>query len=102
MPLIASVLGVVGLEGEGDTPDGRLSLRYNTCLGACAQAPVISLDHHILGRLSPEQARARITQLLSRPSSRASEIPPSPPLQRGVRGDLQGEPFDSAQDKHDG
>jgi NADH-quinone oxidoreductase subunit E len=88
MPLIAAVLDAVGLEGEGDTPDGRLSLRYNTCLGACAQAPVISLDHQLLGRLSPEQARARVIELLSRPSSRALEIPPSPPLQRGVRGDL--------------
>ncbi|MEK7814985.1 MAG: NAD(P)H-dependent oxidoreductase subunit E, partial [Chloroflexota bacterium] len=92
MPLIVAVLGAVGLEGEGDTPDGRLSLRYNTCLGACAQAPVISLDHQLLGRLSPEQARARVTELLSRPSSRASEIPPSPLYERGVRGDLaQGE-----------
>jgi NADH-quinone oxidoreductase subunit E len=100
MPLIAAALGAVGLEGEGDTPDGRLSLRYNTCLGACAQAPVISIDHQLIGRLSADQARVRVTELLSRPSSRASEIPPSPPLQRGVRRDLaEGEPFDSAQDK---
>ena len=92
MPLIEAVLETVGLTGEGDTPDRRLSLRYNTCLGACAQAPVISIDHQLLGRLSPEQARARVTELLSRPSSRASEIPPSPLYERGVRGDLaQGE-----------
>jgi NADH-quinone oxidoreductase subunit E len=101
MPLIASVLGAVGLDGEGDTPDGRLSLRYNTCLGACAQAPVISLDHQLLGRLSPDEACARVTELLSRPSSRASEIPPSPSAaggQREVMGDLgEGEPLDSAQ-----
>lgn len=101
MPLIAAVLGAVGLKGEGDTPDGRLSLRYNTCLGACALAPMISLDHQLIGRLSPDQACARITELMARPSPHAGEIPPSPSLQRGVRGNLaEDKPFDSAQDEH--
>jgi NADH-quinone oxidoreductase subunit E len=91
MPLIAAVLGAVGLKGEGDTPDGRLSLRYNTCLGACAQAPVISIDHQLMGRLSPDEACARISALLAPSAHRPGEIPPSPPLQRGGWGDLQGE-----------
>ena len=65
MPLIGAVLEASGLEGEGDTPDGCLSVRYNTCLGACAQAPVISVDHQLVGRLSPEEARSRVTGLLS-------------------------------------
>jgi NADH-quinone oxidoreductase subunit E len=67
MPLIAAVLDTAGLEGEGDTPDGRLSVRYNTCLGACAQAPVISIDHQLIGRLSRDEACAWITRLLSQP-----------------------------------
>jgi NADH-quinone oxidoreductase subunit E len=67
MPLIASVLAAVGLKGEGDTPDGRVSLRYNTCLGACAQAPVISIDHQLMGRLTPEEAQAQMTRLRSQP-----------------------------------
>lgn len=60
MAVLQAVLAAAGLEDEGDTPDGRLSLRYNTCLGACAQAPVMSLDHHLVGRLSPEQAAVRV------------------------------------------
>ncbi len=88
MPLIAAALGAVGLEGEGDTPDGRLSLRYNTCLGACAQAPVISIDHQLIGRLSADQASTRISALLAPSAPRPAEIPPSPPLQRGGWGDL--------------
>ena len=66
-PLIGEVLGAVGLDGEGDTPDGQLSLRFNTCLGACAQAPVVSINHQLIGRLDPQEARARITGLLSQP-----------------------------------
>ena len=64
MPLIEEVLAAIGLENEGDTPDGRVSFRLNTCLGACAQAPVMSIDHHLMGRLSPESARAKINGLL--------------------------------------
>ena len=67
MPVIQAVLAAAGLEDEGDTPDGQLSVRYNTCLGACAQAPVMSIDHHLVGRLSPEQAAGRVARSL-RPS----------------------------------
>ena len=64
MPVISAVLEATGLSEEGDTPDQKLSVRLNTCLGACAQAPVISIDHHLVGRLSPEDARRRVTELL--------------------------------------
>ena len=64
MAVLQAVLAAAGLEDEGDTPDGRLSLRYNTCLGACAQAPVMSLDHHLVGRLSPDQAAGRVARSL--------------------------------------
>ncbi len=71
MPIIAAVLEAAELSGEGDTPDGQLSVRYNTCLGACAQAPVMSVDHQLIGRLSPEPARRYVARALteSRPNS---------------------------------
>ncbi|MBM3942509.1 MAG: hypothetical protein FJ316_06245 [SAR202 cluster bacterium] len=65
--VIAAVLDALGMAGEGDTPDGGLTLRYNTCLGACAQAPVTAFDHHLAGRMTPEQARARVQELLGQP-----------------------------------
>jgi NADH:ubiquinone oxidoreductase subunit E len=68
MALVSAVLEAAGLQGEGDTPGGELTVRYNTCLGACAQAPVISIDHNLLGRLSPEAARAAVTDLVDQPS----------------------------------
>lgn len=64
MPVISAVLEAAGMTDEGDTPDKKLSVRLNTCLGACAQAPVISIDHHLIGRLSPEEARRRVVDLL--------------------------------------
>ena len=66
MALIDSVLNAAGIEGEGDTPDRRLSVRLNPCLGACAHAPVVSVDHQLIGRLSPDEARSRVEELMSR------------------------------------
>ena len=49
MELLQSVLQSLGLSEEGDTPDGKISLKYNTCLGACSQGPVVRIDDKILG-----------------------------------------------------
>ena len=65
MSIIDAVFDAVGLGQEGDTPDGKLTVMLNTCLGACAQAPVISIDHQLIGRLSPGEARNRVAQLLA-------------------------------------
>ncbi len=62
--IIAAVQETMSLSDEGDTPAGKATLRYNTCLGACAHAPVIAIDHHLAGRITPESARARIAAAL--------------------------------------
>ena len=49
--LISGVLDQLGLEEEGDARDKGISVRYNTCLGACQQAPVISVNHVLRGRV---------------------------------------------------
>ena len=54
--VIDAVQQELELDSEGDTLDGQVSLRYNTCLGACAQGPVMSVDHHLFGRVSSESA----------------------------------------------
>ena len=61
--VIRSVLGELGLEGEGDTTDGAVTFRFNTCLGACSQAPVMSIDHRLMGRITPEDAGSGIAAL---------------------------------------
>ena len=53
----------LGLSGEGDTADGNVTLKYNTCLGACSQAPVIGIDHRLHGRTTPETVQEQIARL---------------------------------------
>ena len=67
MGVIGAALEELGIEGEGDIADGTLTLRYNTCLGACAQAPVISADHSLMGRQTVESVKSVIVGLLSSP-----------------------------------
>ncbi len=64
MNIFKSVLEAAGLDDEGDTPDKRLTVRFNSCLGACSQAPVIAIDHHLAGRVNPESAANHVTRLL--------------------------------------
>ena len=68
MDIIKAVFDAADMEEEGDTPDGKLTVRFNTCLGACAQAPVISIDHQLIGRLSPGEAQDKVAELLSGPA----------------------------------
>lgn len=71
MPVAQAALEAAGLEDEGDTPDGRLTVRLNTCLGACAQAPVIAVDHHLMGRITPAETAAQVADAL-RPAANDS------------------------------
>ena len=54
--IVTSMLDKLGLSEEGDSSDGKISFRLNTCLGACSQAPVVSIDHELFGRLDEESA----------------------------------------------
>ena len=61
--IVKAVLDSLGLASEGDTPDGGVTFKYNTCLGACAQAPVIAIDHQLTGRVTPQMAGGQISRL---------------------------------------
>ena len=64
MAVVRAVFQAAGLDEEGERSDHRLSVRLNTCLGACSQAPVMSVDHHLEGRVSPESAAYRVAKIL--------------------------------------
>jgi NADH:ubiquinone oxidoreductase subunit E len=64
MAVVEAVLAASGLDDEGERPDHRLSVRLNTCLGACSLAPVMSIDHHLVGRVTPHSAAQRVSRLL--------------------------------------
>ncbi len=63
--VIAAAQEALGLSDEGDTADRKATLRYNTCLGACAHAPVMAINHHLAGRITPDSARSRIASALA-------------------------------------
>ena len=54
----------LGVSGEGTTSAEKdVTLRLNTCLGACSQGPVISVDHRLVGGLDTESARRMVADL---------------------------------------
>ena len=61
--ILHALLEELGLQGEGDTPDGKVTLKYNTCLGACSNAPVISVDHRLVGRVDVQGACRLVSRL---------------------------------------
>lgn len=61
--ILRAVHDETDVDGEATTADGRITIRYSTCLGACAHAPVIARDHHLRGRVTPESAREFVIQL---------------------------------------
>ena len=61
--VLKAVHDVLGVDSETTTDDGKVTLRYSTCLGACAQAPVIARDHELTGRITPESATSYVTDL---------------------------------------
>ena len=63
--ILRGVQELLGLSGEGQTEDDRVTLKYNTCLGACAQAPVISIDHRLMGRVNEQSACELVADLVS-------------------------------------
>ena len=61
--ILEVVLSKLGLPTEGDTKDGKVSFRFNTCLGACSQAPVLSLDHELYGNIDSGTAAELLDDL---------------------------------------
>jgi NADH:ubiquinone oxidoreductase subunit E len=54
--ILDSVHTALEINEEGESPDRKVTLKYNTCLGACAQGPVIAINHHLIGKQTPESA----------------------------------------------
>ena len=63
--ILNDVQGLLNLSGEGQTEDDRVTLKYNTCLGACSQAPVISVDHQLIGRVTEQSACDIVADLVN-------------------------------------
>ncbi|MBN2676596.1 MAG: NAD(P)H-dependent oxidoreductase subunit E, partial [Anaerolineaceae bacterium] len=53
--LIEKAKQVLGIEPGQTTEDGMITLELCRCVGACSQAPVITVDEEIYGRLRPNK-----------------------------------------------
>ena len=51
-----------GLEPGGTTPDGMLSLETVRCLGACALAPVATVEGQVHRRVKPNKVKDLVSQ----------------------------------------
>ncbi len=60
--ILRAIMDELGLEDEGETEGNRTSLKYNTCLGACSQAPVLMVDHRLIGRVTVDKALAHVSE----------------------------------------
>lgn len=61
--ILRAVRDELSVDGEATTADGAVTIRYSTCLGACAHAPVVARDHQLRGKINPESAREYVANL---------------------------------------
>jgi len=54
--ILQGLLPQLGLDNEGETEDGVISLKLNTCLGVCAHGPAMSFDLELAGHMSLDKA----------------------------------------------
>ena len=58
--VVESIQARLGIAPGGTTLDGRFSLLFTNCIGACDQAPAMLLNHNLYGDLDPD----KISQIL--------------------------------------
>jgi formate dehydrogenase subunit gamma len=55
-----AVLGGLGLDWHGTTPDGRVTVEPVYCLGLCACGPAAMVDGRLKGRMTAEALMAEV------------------------------------------
>jgi NADH-quinone oxidoreductase subunit E len=55
---------ITGTEVGKTTADGKLTMEVCRCVGACSQAPVVTVDDEVVGRIKPNKFPALIKKLL--------------------------------------
>lgn len=68
--ILHSARDELGLEeGQDTTADSLFTLEEIACFGACSLAPVMVLDGHTYGRMTPARARKLITSVKEAPDA---------------------------------
>ncbi len=58
--ILAALEARFGVRPGQTTPDGTLSLGSARCLGACGQAPIVVFDDELAGKVTADEAVARV------------------------------------------
>jgi len=61
--LLAELERHLGVDDDGNTPDGRIHLGHEECLGACAYAPMLRIDDTYHEDLDADKARSLVDAL---------------------------------------
>ncbi len=61
--ILQGLLEHLNLEHEGESEDGSVSFKMNTCLGVCPHAPAMSFDHVLAGKMDLAQALRRVEEI---------------------------------------
>ncbi len=62
--LIEKAKAITGIEMGHTTPDGQLTLEVCRCVGACSQAPVITVDDEVVGKVKPNKFPQLLKKLM--------------------------------------
>ena len=55
-----------GIDIGKTTPDGQLTMEVCRCVGACSQAPVVTVDDEVVGKIKPNKFQQLIKKLMER------------------------------------
>ena len=55
---------ITGTEMGDTTPDGNVTLEICRCVGACSQAPVITVDEEVVGKVKPNKFPQLLKKLM--------------------------------------
>jgi len=53
--IIESVAREIGIKPGETTPDGKFSLQFTNCIGACDKAPAMMINHYVYTDLTPSK-----------------------------------------------
>jgi len=57
---------LTGIDIGKTTPDGQLTMEVCRCVGACSQAPVVTVDDEVVGKIKPNKFQQLIKKLMER------------------------------------
>lgn len=62
--IVTAIEKEFSLKRGGSTPDGKLSLLFTRCIGACAMAPNVVIDDQVVGKATKEVVIRKIKNAL--------------------------------------